>query len=114
MKKRPYTIWFGLAAVAIAVSLAYSLSRGAFPNHRPETSISPNMDTVSIEQAIQAAHAWLTLPGVAGVGQGKTNEQDCIVVFLTGDTTSLAGKIPATFMGHPVTFQDLGSPVEAQ
>jgi hypothetical protein len=114
MKKTNLVILVVVIVQLIAAGLIYFLSPMRFSDQLPKPSTSKQMDSVSIEQAIQAAHAWLTLPGVAGVGQGKTNEQDCIVVFLTGDTTGLAGQIPATFMGHPVTFQSLGGPVEAQ
>jgi hypothetical protein len=114
MKKRPSIILAAVIAAGIAVGLVYFWSRDLPSGQPPALLPSQSMDTVSIEQAVQAANAWLDLPGVAGVGQGKTKGRDCIVVLLTGDTASLAGKIPNAFMGHPVTFQPLGGPIEAQ
>jgi hypothetical protein len=72
------------------------------------------MDTVTITQALAEAETWLSLPGVAGVAQGEQAGQPCLVVLTTTPPDSLAGQIPATFRGFPVTFQNLGGPVQAQ
>ena len=57
---------------------------------------------------IDEASAWLDIDGVEGVAPGRKDGQDCIVVGLSCPSSDLSGKIPATFRGYPVVFEDWG------
>ena len=54
----------------------------------------------------EASEAWLDIPGVTGVGPGPKN--DCIVVGCSCPESELTGRIPETFHGYPVVFEDWG------
>ena len=57
---------------------------------------------------IDEASAWLDIDGVEGVAPGSKDGQDCIVVGCSRPRSDLGGKIPATFKGYPVVFEDWG------
>ena len=49
------------------------------------------------------------LPGVAGMGQGLTDDgRDCIVVFAEALNDTLKKEIPAEIEGHPVRIEVTG------
>lgn len=64
---------------------------------------------VSIETAVKEASAWMAHEGVEGVGQGKKGKKDCIMVFVSKDTSSFEGIIPKTYKGHPIKLEFSGS-----
>jgi hypothetical protein len=61
-----------------------------------------------ILKAIDKAGDWLTYDGVEGVGQGEKDGKACIIVFVSCRPSDLARKIPSTFMGFPVIYQESG------
>ena len=64
--------------------------------------------TTNIHKVIKEAESWMGLPGVEGVAEGKKNNKPCIVVLISTESAELKNKIPATFKGYPVTFQESG------
>ena len=58
--------------------------------------------------AIDAASAWLDIDGVEGVAQGMKDGRDCIVVGCSLPPAEFKDKIPETFEGYPVVFEDWG------
>ena len=59
-------------------------------------------------RVIDEASAWLEIDGVEGVAPGEKDGQDCIVVGCSLPHPELAGRIPETFHGYPVVFEDWG------
>ena len=62
---------------------------------------------------LEKAHKALTdkvidLPGVAGVGLGSQGGKPCLKVYLEGGTAGLAGRIPRSIMGIPVSTEKSG------
>ena len=74
-----------------------------------------NTDMKKIEAAVTAASTeFMKINGVQGVGQGKNKkDEDCIVVFTSADSASLAKRIPDAYQGFGVVVQNIGE-VEAQ
>jgi len=63
----------------------------------------------SFLEVIDEASRWLDLDGVEGVGQGKKNGKDCVIVFASSPPSKLSGIIPRVFMGFPVVIEASGS-----
>lgn len=59
-------------------------------------------------KAIDKASVWLDIEGVEGVGQGSKDGEVCIVVGCSLAPTEFEGKIPESFMGYPVVFENWG------
>jgi len=64
--------------------------------------------TSELLNVIDEASAWLDIDGVEGVAPGTKDGHDCIVVGCSLPPTRLSGKIPSTFEGYAVIFQDWG------
>jgi hypothetical protein len=45
---------------------------------------------------------WMKIEGVEGIGKGKTNGEDCIVVFVSMETPKIKKAIPSSFKGFKV------------
>ena len=61
-----------------------------------------------ILNAVDKATRWMQYDGVEGVAQGKKDDRECITVLVSRPPTELATKIPATFEGFPVVFEEVG------
>ena len=61
-----------------------------------------------ILDAIDKASRWMQYDGVEGVGQGQKEGRTCITVFVSCPLSELADKIPDTFQGFPVVFDESG------
>jgi len=66
------------------------------------------MATKSFGQALAEADQWMNLKGVVGIGQGKADEKDCILVFVAVKTPEIAKAIPLEYGGHPVRIEEVG------
>jgi acetolactate synthase small subunit len=63
---------------------------------------------IKLQQALKEAQSWMDIEGVEGVGQGKINDRDCIIVFISLKTPEIEKKIPSKFEGIPVDIQESG------
>ena len=63
-----------------------------------------------ILNAVDEASRWMQYDGVEGVGQGEKDGKACITVFVSCPPSELAAKIPDTFEGFPVVFEESGVP----
>ena len=61
-----------------------------------------------ILNAVDKATRWMQYDGVEGVAQGKKDGKACITVLVSCPPSELATKIPATFEGFPVVFEEVG------
>ena len=61
-----------------------------------------------ILNAVDKATRWMQYDGVEGVAQGKKDDKACITVLVSRPPTEFATKIPATFEGFPVVFEEVG------
>lgn len=64
--------------------------------------------TSTILEALDEASDWMAYNGIEGVGQGKKDDQDCILVFTSCPPSELTTPIPKEFKGYPVVFQESG------
>jgi hypothetical protein len=56
-----------------------------------------------IEEALaEIQDQWMKVEGVEGVGKGKTNGEDCIIVFISMETPEIKKTIPSSFKGYKV------------
>lgn len=63
----------------------------------------------NIEDVVEEISAqWMELDGVEGIGQGKDNDKDCILVFVSRNPDELKGSIPDQFKGYAVKFMQSG------
>ena len=64
--------------------------------------------TSEIEKAIEEAIKWMDYEGVEGIGQGRKDDKDCIIVLISHPDLKLYSKMPREFNGFPVVFQKSG------
>ena len=50
----------------------------------------------------------MAVPGVVGVGEGKSRGRPCITVFVVARTPDLLRQIPDTIEGYPVQIEESG------
>ena len=62
----------------------------------------------------QAQEEWMNIEGVLSVAQGKKGQQDCIDVYITGNSESVKKKIPSEYQKLPVVFRESGGPFQPQ
>lgn len=65
-------------------------------------------DSISIQEVIKKANAWLDYKGVEGIGAGKEAGKVCILVYISRPESEFEGKIPANFHDYPVVFKKGG------
>jgi len=64
---------------------------------------------LSIQEAIsKVKDKWMEIEGVEGVGEGKENDKDCILVLVRCKTAEIEKAIPTTFEGFPVKVIESG------
>jgi hypothetical protein len=64
---------------------------------------------LSIEEAIsEVRDQWMNIDWVEGIGQGKTNDKDCIVVFVSVKTPGIEKSIPPKFKEFSVKIIESG------
>ena len=56
----------------------------------------------------EAQAAWMDIPGVVIVAQGKVNDDDCIVVFFSHTSPEMEAQIPSEYKGIPVDVRESG------
>lgn len=61
-----------------------------------------------IIEAIDQATKWLEIEGVEGVAEGNIGGEQCITVLVSIHPSKIAVKIPPTFFGFPVIFDESG------
>ncbi|MDA2937079.1 hypothetical protein MYX75_02300 [Acidobacteria bacterium AH-259-A15] len=62
-----------------------------------------------LEQALKEAQSWMhEIEGVASVGQGKINGEDCIAVYVekSPESQEIKKKIPSKCNGIPVDIRE--------
>lgn len=62
-----------------------------------------------IEEVIsEIRDQWMDIDGVEGIGQGKTDDKDCILVFVSVKTPEIRKTIPLEFKGFTVRVIESG------
>jgi len=65
---------------------------------------------LSIEEVIsEIQDQWMDIDGVEGIGQGKTNDKDCIVVFVSLKTSEIEKSIPSKIKEFAVKIIESGA-----
>lgn len=69
----------------------------------------------NFKEALESAQTeWMKIDGVVAVGQGKTDQTDCIDVYIANSSEAIKKVIPAEYRGFPVVFRESGGPFEPQ
>lgn len=63
----------------------------------------------SIEQALAEVTDWMEVKGVEGIGQGRIDDKDCILVFVSMKTPEIRKAIPPEYAGYPVRIEEVGN-----
>ncbi len=64
---------------------------------------------LSIEEVVsEISHQWMEISGVEGIGQGKVDDKDCILVFVRAKTPEIEKAIPPEFKGFAVQVRESG------
>lgn len=64
---------------------------------------------LSIEEAVsEISDQWMEINGVEGIGQGKVDDKDCILVFVRAKTPEIEKAIPPEFKGFTVQVRETG------
>lgn len=61
-----------------------------------------------------AQQEWMEIEGVVAVGQGKSDQTDCIDVYIAKSSKAIKKLIPENYKGYPVVFRESGGPFEPQ
>lgn len=63
----------------------------------------------SIEEVISTIQdKWMNIEGVEGIGQGKVDDEDCIMVFVSRKANEIKEKIPEKLEGFAVKIKATG------
>ena len=63
----------------------------------------------SIEEVISKIQdKWMKIEGVEGIGQGKVDDEDCIMVFVSRKVDEIKEKIPEKLEGFAVKIEETG------
>jgi hypothetical protein len=73
--------------------------------HDQESTVPAKPD---LKAAIAAAESLMDIDGVVGVGEGRKDGKDCVVVFVEVATPELLAKLPKSVKGFPVDVRDSG------
>jgi hypothetical protein len=64
---------------------------------------------LSIEEVVsEIRDQWMDINGVEGIGQGKVDDKDCILVFVSTKTQDIEKTIPSKFQNFPVKVMESG------
>ena len=64
---------------------------------------------LKIEEVVREIRdQWMDIEGVAGIGQSKIDDQDCIVVGFHTKTQEIEKNIPSEYKGFKVKVEDWG------
>jgi len=64
---------------------------------------------LSIEEVVsEISDQWMETSGVEGIGQGKVDDKDCILVFVRAKTPEIEKAIPPEFKGFTVQVRESG------
>lgn len=70
---------------------------------------------LNIEEVIsEISDEWMTIDGVRGVGQGKTDEKDSISVYVIKKTPEIEKALPSEYKGFAVEIIEIGEEIKAQ
>lgn len=65
--------------------------------------------SIDIKQIInEISDEWLNIEGVEGIGQGKKNDEDCILVMISSKSKEISDKIPSMYKGFPIQIIETG------
>jgi len=65
---------------------------------------------LSIEEVIsEIRDQWMDINGVEGIGQGKVDDKDSILVFVNTKTPEIEKAIPPEFKGFTVRVEESGT-----
>ncbi len=63
----------------------------------------------SIEEVISKIRdKWMEIGGVEGIGQGKVDDEDCIMVFVSRKVNEIKEKLPEKLEGFVVKIEETG------
>jgi len=66
------------------------------------------MELSIVEVVSEISDQWMEINGVEGIGQGKVNDKDCILVFVRAKTPEIEKAIPPQFKGFTVQVRESG------
>lgn len=98
------------AVIVLGVLAAFLLANCGPRGDGGEEETLEKKTTKTVSEVLQHHRDQLmSLPGVVGVAQGRTEDgRDCIVVMLKEDNPDLRAQIPALLEGYPVQIKITG------
>ncbi len=63
---------------------------------------------MSIQDVLKEITHWMDIEGVEGIGQGRIDGKDCIMVFISAKMQEIEKAIPAEYKGYPVKIEVSG------
>lgn len=80
------------------------------PPAKPDsTKIKPRPAMTITQVLAKYTDEWMSIPGVIGTGEGKSDGKPSIVVFVEQRSDTIEKKIPKTVDGHPVVIEVTGT-----
>jgi hypothetical protein len=72
------------------------------------------MQDSNIEKVIsEITDQWMAIEGVNGIAEGKDEDKECVLVFVSKKTQKINETIPLTLKGFPVKVMEIGD-IDAQ
>jgi hypothetical protein len=68
------------------------------------------MQNSKIEEVIsEITDQWMAIEGVNGIAEGKDDDKECILVFVSEKTQTIKETIPLKLKGFPVKVMEIGN-----
>ena len=72
------------------------------------------MQDSKIEEVIsEITDQWMGIEGVNGIAEGKDDDKECVLVFVSEKTQKIKETIPLKLKGFPVKVMEIGN-IDAQ
>jgi hypothetical protein len=72
------------------------------------------MQDSKIEEVIsEITDQWMAIEGVNGIAEGKDDDKECVLVFVSEKTQKIKETIPLKLKGFPVKVMEIGN-IDAQ
>jgi len=97
-----------LTIVALTLSLTFCAEQKDPPAKQDSAKVKKTKMTVS-EVLAKYTDEWMSVPGVIGTGEGKTNGKPAITIFVEQRSETIEKKIPKTAEGYPVVIEVTGT-----
>jgi hypothetical protein len=97
-----------ISKIIILLILSFSVSRAMNDSLKNSGHDSLNPEISMSDIQAKYTDSLMTIPGVEGIGIGKSGQEDCFIIYISRITKENRKKIPAKLDGYPVKIEKTG------